>query len=59
MWFHKTYLGEVSHSNKHEFVEKLMSFERQQELCWKLLYQNLFYMFIKILDENFKKLPPK
>jgi hypothetical protein len=31
-----------------------MSFERQQELCWKLLYQNSFYMFIKILDENLK-----
>jgi hypothetical protein len=36
-----------------------MSFERQQELYWKLLYQNSFYMFIKMLDENLKKLPPK
>ncbi len=44
---------------KKKIVEKLMSFERQQELCWKLLYQNSFYMFIKMLDEFKKKLSPK
>jgi hypothetical protein len=43
---------------KKKFVEKLMSFERQQELCWKLLYQNSFYMFIKTLDE-LKKICPQ
>jgi len=32
-----------------------MLFERQQELCWKLLYQNSFYMLIKMIDENLKK----
>jgi hypothetical protein len=34
-----------------------MLFERQQELCWKLLYQNSFYMLIKMIDENLKKWP--
>jgi hypothetical protein len=40
-----------------QFVEKLPSFERWQELSSKPLYQHPFYMFIKMLDENFKKYP--
>jgi len=44
---------------KKKFVEKFMSFEKQQELCLKLLYQNSFYMLIKMLDEFLKKIAPK
>jgi hypothetical protein len=36
-------------------VEKLLSFE----LCWRHLYQNPFYMFIKMLNEIKEELPPK
>ncbi len=60
----KTY-GQVFHSNEHKcvwkkhYVEKLLSFERLQELCWRILYQNSFYMFIKMLDDIKEKLPPK
>ncbi len=46
----KTY-GQVFHSNKHKCVEKLLSFERWQELWWTPLYQNSFYMFIKMLND--------
>ncbi len=65
MWFHKKTSGQFFYSNKHKCVEKkhfigkLPSFERWQELCWRLLYQNPFYMFIKMLDEIKEKLPPK
>jgi hypothetical protein len=60
----KTY-GWVFHSKEHKcgekkhFVEKLFSFKRWQELCWKPLYQNPFDVFIKMLDEILKKMPPK
>jgi len=63
MWFHKKTFGQVFHSYKHKcvekkhFVEKLFSFERSQKLCWRPLYQNLFYMFIKTLDEIKEKCP--
>ncbi len=56
---------QVFHSNEHKcvrknhFVEKLLSFERWQELCCRLLYQNSFCMFIKMLDEIKEKLLPK
>jgi hypothetical protein len=52
----KTY-GQVFHSNEHKcvekkhFVEKWISFKTWQELCWRSLYQNPFYMFIKMLNE--------
>jgi hypothetical protein len=42
---------------KNIIVEKLLSFERSQELCWRPLYQNPFYTFIKTLDENLKNFP--
>jgi len=44
---------------KKTFVENLFSFERRQELCLKPLYQTPFYMFIEMLNEIKKKLPPK
>ncbi len=56
--------GQVFHSNEHKcveknhFVENLFSFERQQELCQRLLYQTPFYMFIEMLNEIKEKLPP-
>ncbi len=58
------HLDEVFHSNKHncverKIVEKSLSFERQQELYWRPLYQNIFYMSIKTLDEIKEKLTPK
>jgi hypothetical protein len=55
--------GQVFHSNEHKcvekkhFVKKLLSFERWQELCWRLLYQNPFYMFLKMLNEIKEKMP--
>jgi hypothetical protein len=63
MWFHKKTSRQVFYSNKHKcvekkhFIEKLFSFERWKELCWGPLYQNSFYMFIKMLDEIKGKLP--
>ncbi len=36
---------------KEKFVENLLSFEREKELCWRPLYQNPFHMFMKTLDE--------
>jgi hypothetical protein len=65
MWFHKKHLDEVFHSNKHKcvntykFVEKTLSFEKRQELCWRLCIKILFYAFIKTLDEMKENLPPK
>ncbi len=44
---------------KKHFVEKLLSFEKWQESCKRFLYQNPFYMFIKMLDEIKEKLTPK
>jgi len=44
---------------KKHFVEKLLSFERQQELCQRPLHQTPFYMFIEMLNEIKEKLPPK
>jgi hypothetical protein len=47
---------QVFQSNEHKcvekkyFVENLLSFEKSQELCWRHLYQNQFYMFINKLN---------
>jgi hypothetical protein len=60
----KTY-GQVFHSNEHKcvgkkhFVEKWISFKRWQELCWRSLDQNLFYMFIEMSNEIKENLAPK
>ncbi len=64
MWFHKKHLNIFSIQmnidvSQKKIVKKLLSFERWKELCWKPLYQNSFYMFIKMLDEIKEKLPPK
>jgi hypothetical protein len=63
MWFHKKYLDKFFIQMSIRYVEKkivenLLSFERWQELFWSPLYQNPFYMFIKILDEIQKKKSP-
>jgi hypothetical protein len=64
MILQKTY-GQVFHLSEHNcvekkhFVEKLLSFKRWQELCWRPLYQNPFFMFFKMLDEIKEKVPPK
>jgi hypothetical protein len=42
-----------------KFVGKTLSFERQQELCWRFCIKNPFYVDFKMLDEMKKKLLPK
>jgi hypothetical protein len=37
---------------KKDLFEKLLSFERWKESCWKPLYQNPFYMFIIFFNEG-------
>jgi hypothetical protein len=64
MWFHKKYLDNffiqtIISMLEKKIVEKLLSIERWQELFWNPLYQNPFYMFIKILDELLFLNPPK
>jgi hypothetical protein len=54
---------QVFHSNEHKcvekkhFVEKLLSFEIMTRIMLEPLYQNPFYMFIKMLDEFLKNCP--
>jgi len=65
MWFHKKHLGKffiqtnINVLEKKHFVEKLLPFERWQKLFWRFLYQNPFYMFIKMLNEIKEKNFPK
>ncbi len=44
---------------KKTYCWKIIFIWRWQELCYKLLYQKSFYMFIKMLDEFKEKLPLK
>jgi hypothetical protein len=66
MWFHKKHLKKVFYSNEHKCVEKNILMKNYFQLkddknyvAWRPLYQNPFYMFIKMLYEIKEKLPPK
>ncbi len=58
------YFNEVFHLNKHKcvgenIVEKLVSFEKLKNYVKGLCIKNMFYMFIKMLDEIKEKLLSK
>ncbi len=63
LWFHKKHLDKFFIQTSKSvlnyfFIDKLLSFERWQELSWRhFFYQNPFYMFIRMLDDFLKNCP--
>jgi hypothetical protein len=49
----------ISVLKKNILLKMYFHLKNDKKLCWGPLYQNPFYMFIKMLDEIKEKLPPK